>query len=89
MVNGGERNPIPTLALPLKGREAYFGGQVFIFSVLHGAETTTFAASTHLFAHRFSATSLFIPACLQIELKVPCGILRLFLGTITTLVCPA
>ena len=28
--------------------------------------------------------SLLIPACLQIELKVPCGILRLFRGTITT-----
>ena len=36
----------------------------------------------------FSAISLVIPACLQIELNVPFGILLLFRGTITTLFSP-
>ncbi len=37
------------------------------------------------FVQMFSAISLVIPACLQIELNVPFGILLLFRGTITTL----
>ena len=36
----------------------------------------------------FSAISLVIPACLQIELNVPFGILLLFRGTNTTLFSP-
>jgi len=54
-----------------------------------GGGGKSFNRLTHLFAHRFSAVSLLIPACLQIELKVPCGILRLFRGTITTRIRPA
>ena len=40
----------------------------------------------YLFSHTFSAIFLFIPACLHMEFKVPCGMLLLFRGTITTLV---
>jgi len=40
------------------------------------------------FVQILPAISLVIPACLQIELNVPCGMLFLFRGTMTTLFFP-
>ena len=40
------------------------------------------------FSHNVSAIFLVIPACLHIEFNVPCEMLLLFRGTITTLILP-
>ena len=58
--------------------------RIFSYTAVH----PTPPLGLYLFSHNFSAISLVIPACLHIEFNVPCGMLLLFRGTITTLILP-
>jgi len=49
---------------------------------------TRYVGDVYLFLQISSAMLCVIPACRHKELNVPCGILLLFLGTITTRLLP-